>query len=278
MPDRPRILDNLGPYVKHPPVAAFCDLSKRSFEKFHDVRGGDPKQGEETPREHLLTRLMYVGEATSTAIRMNATWALSLPAMSLTRDRYEQTVRYSWLARQSDNVEIAKFVGSYYAKTNKLYQGLTPNIREEMDKIVSPKGWMTEKPTKEEKAYLARWESLDLASMAKKRDALPSKVAGKVASETLADLYGPIYQQFSSVSHGDMYAIRMLELHKAPSNQIVLAPSPYWPAIICCYNALFDLIHCHEAIASEAGSNGKPIFDDLFAEWRSNSDGMYLPS
>jgi hypothetical protein len=274
MTEPTRILDNLGPYLKHPPVAAFCDLSKRVFELFHEI-WGRPEERREASRQHLLTRLMYIGEATSTAIRMNASWALSLPAMSLTRDRYEQTVRYSWLARQSDNQELVKFLGAFYAKANKVYQSAAPHIRAEVDKVIKPEGWMTETPTKEQKAYLTRWESLDLASMAKKRDALPCKVAGKVASETLADLYPVIYQQFSSVSHGDMYAVRMLGLHKAPNDQFVLAVDPHWPAIICCYNALFDLIHCHEAIAMDGA--GKPVFDDLFAQWRNYSDRMSVP-
>lgn len=144
-----------------------------------------------------------------------------------------------------------------------------------MDKIIKPEEWMTETPTKEQKAYLNRWESLDLASIAKKRDALPSRIPCKVASESLADLYAAVYQQFSSVSHGDMYAVRMLGLHKAPNGQLVLAVDPHWPAIVCCYNSLFDLIHCHEAVAMDGGV--KPVFDELFAEWRDYSDRMSVP-
>ncbi|MBN8966134.1 MAG: hypothetical protein J0H89_12330 [Rhizobiales bacterium] len=271
MSETSRILDNLGPYKAHSPVAAFCDLSKRTFERFHDARGGS-ERSEETGREHLLTRLAYIGESTSTAVRLNVTWALSLPGMSLVRDRYEQAVRYSWLARQPDNQEIAKYIGSYYAKANKIFRGISTSIRDELDKAIKLEEWMTETPTKEQRHYLERWESLDLASMAKKRDELPSKIAGKVAAETLADLYGPIYQQFSSVSHGDMYAARMLGLHPAPTGQFVLAPDPFWPAMLCCYNALFDLIQCHESLAMFAEPGGQPTFDDLFIEWREISD------
>jgi hypothetical protein len=43
--------------------------------------------------------MLYIAEITSTAIRLNATWALTPAAMSLLRDRYEQTVRFSWLVR-----------------------------------------------------------------------------------------------------------------------------------------------------------------------------------
>ena len=96
-----RIVDNLGPYLAHPPVQATCELSRKAFERFHQARGGRERSGE-SGKEHLLTRLMYMAESASTAVRLNATWSLSLPAMSLLRDRYEQVVRFSWLARQTD--------------------------------------------------------------------------------------------------------------------------------------------------------------------------------
>jgi hypothetical protein len=52
-------------------------------------------------REYLILRMLYIAEITSTAIRLNATWALTPAAMSLLRDRYEQTVRFSIMALQS---------------------------------------------------------------------------------------------------------------------------------------------------------------------------------
>lgn len=104
-----RIVDNLGPWLRHPPVLATCNLSRRTFERLHAARGGHERSNE-TGKEHLLTRLMYMAESTSTALRLNATWSLSLPAMSLLRDRYEQVVRFSWLARQTDSIELAKFI------------------------------------------------------------------------------------------------------------------------------------------------------------------------
>ena len=94
--------------------------------------------------QHLTTRMMYISETTSTSIRLNVTWALSLPGLSLLRDRYEQVIRLSWLARQTDHQEMVKYIASYYSKANKLFQNLSPRQREEFEKTgVDIPGWMT---------------------------------------------------------------------------------------------------------------------------------------
>jgi hypothetical protein len=125
MEKQTRIIDNLGPYLKHGPVAASCDISRRTFELFHEARGGHERKAE-SGKEHLLSRLMYLAEGTSTAVRLNATWGLSLPTMSLLRDRYEQVVRFSWLARQTGSSELAAFIDTYYAKAAKVFGNISP--------------------------------------------------------------------------------------------------------------------------------------------------------
>ena len=275
---KPQVLNQLGPYVGHKPVAAFCSISEHCLALFHEALDGYDR-GYETPVEHLFTRLTYISETTSTAIRLNATWALTLPAMSLLRDRYEQTVRTSWLAQQPDNLELVKYIGTYYAKANKVFRGLSPKARNVLeDASLKFDPWMTDTPTKEERAYLERWNSLDLHSIAKKRDALAACSKDAVRGETLADLYIPIYQQFSSVTHFDMYGVNMLGLHKAPTGEVVLAPDPWWPAILCCYNALFDLIQFNEVAQLVYKVGSIPDFDELFAEWRKLSDQIEFGS
>src|SRR5260370_7262707 len=97
MVQRPKALDHMGDYVKHAPVKAFSEISEKAFDTFHTVMGGHEKQ-DNNDRDYLITRLTYISEIMSTAIRLNATWALTHAAMSLTRDRYEQAVRFSCLA------------------------------------------------------------------------------------------------------------------------------------------------------------------------------------
>lgn len=193
--------------------------------------------------------------------------------MSLVRDRYEQTVRFSWLARQSDHTELVKYITSYYAKTNKVFRNLSPEIESELQAGgVKLADWMKATPTKEQRDYLNQWASLDLKSMAQKRDALPPPVDTPLGNEKLADLYSAVYEQFSSVTHYDMYGVNMLGLHTAPDGQVVLAPHPSWPAVLCAYNSLFDLIQCHDAIYAFHKTKGTATLDTLFSEWRSFAD------
>ena len=185
--------------------------------------------------------------------------------MSLLRDRYEQTVRFSWLARQTDSKELAAFVDNYYAKSAKIFGGITPAQWAELDGVakVTPQVPLT----KEEKKNLSRWENLDLFSMAQKRDALAPKTPSVVESQTLGDMYTPVYRQFSSVTHCDAFALNMLRLYRNPKGMLVLSVDPQWPAVLCIMNAMFDIIQAHDAVS---GFGELPVmdgFDALLAEW-----------
>lgn len=268
---RAQVLNHLGPYLQHPPVAELENILSQCFDEFHGAVGTD-RQSEETPRQHLITRLLYISETTSVSVRLSVSWALSLPAMSLIRDRYEQTVRLSWLARQPDHAEMVKYIGSYYAKANKIFRNLSPSQREELENSgVTIEDWMEDVPTKEQKGYLERWNDLPLNAMAAKRDKLQAPSSTALDRQTLGDLYAPIYQQFSSVTHFDAYALNMIGLHKSPSDQFVLAPDPWWPAVLFMYDALFSLIQCHESLLAFYHIDCANKFDDLFARWHEAS-------
>lgn len=268
-----RIADNLGPYITHPPVRATCDLSKKVFERFHQARGG-PERSDESAKGHLLTRLMYMAESTSTAVRMNATWSLSLPAMSLLRDRYEQVVRFSWLARQTDSTELVAFIDTYYAKAARVFGNIPPVQWAHLSAELDMQKALPKSLSKDERTHLARWENLDLRSMAEKRDQLMPKTTSPVEGQTLSDFYVPVYQQFSSVSHGDMFGLNMIGLHKSSTGQLVMAPDPQWPAILCIFNCIFDIVQCHDALTGFTENPMAPLFDDLLYEWIAIRDGV----
>jgi hypothetical protein len=134
--------------------------------RFHRARGGHERSGE-SGKDRLLTRLMYLAESTSTAVRLNATWSLSLPAMSLLRDRYEQVVRFSWLARQTDSTELTAFIDTYYAKAAKVFGNISPMQWAHLAGELDVQKELQVPLTKEERTHLARWEDLDLRSMAR---------------------------------------------------------------------------------------------------------------
>jgi hypothetical protein len=268
MTNNPLFRGALGPYAKHPPVEAFCTLSAECFALFHEAIGGQERSGE-TGRQHLTIRMMYISETTSSAVRLNASWALSIPAMSLVRDRYEQVVRHSWLMHQPDSAELIKYVGFYYAKMSRVFGKLDEATKKELlSGHPGGEAWMTTKPTKEERKYLERWESLDLESMAKKRDQLLTDEVPFRSARQLSDLYTSIYRQFSSASHFDMYSMNMLALHRSAEGKFVLAPDPWWPAMLCLHTALFDLIQCAEVCKLVYGIERGNEWDRLFERWR----------
>src|SRR3984893_19481561 len=125
MAKRPEVLEHLGPYSQHGPIAAFCELYERVWRTYNELTAGYIHSNQYS-REYLILRMLYIAEITSTAIRLNATWALTPAAMSLLRDRYEQTVRFSWLVRNPDNTEVEKYERTKVAKINSIARNPGP--------------------------------------------------------------------------------------------------------------------------------------------------------
>ncbi len=267
MINRPQVLDHMGLYINHPPVKELSKISERVFDLFHTIMGGHEKQ-QQSDRDYLVTRLIYISEITSTAIRLNASWALTHAAMSLARDRYEQVVRFSWLARQKDDAEMQKFYAYYHARANKIFRSLKDKAKEEFDKMVdNPPEWTTRPFTSDEKKYFEAWDTLDLLSLVKKRDKIEPLGQSLLAIQKLEQYYPAVYQQFSSVSHTDMYSVALLGLHKNALGDFVLAPDPYWPAFLTCFNALFDTLQCFECAQGFYNKDCEKDFAEIFQEW-----------
>jgi hypothetical protein len=267
MAKRPQVFEHLGPYSKHAPVAACCELTERVWSTYHDLAGGYEHEGQKS-REFLITRMLYIAEITSTAVRLDASWALTHAAMSLLRDRYEQTVRFSWLVRNPDQTEFHKYERAMFAKMNSLLRNINPETRKHYEELMgSLPAWATETFSKEQRSYFDAWGTLDLRSMAAKRDAFPPIADTILAKESLGHWYESIYAQFSSVSHYDRYSIELLGLHKAPSGSLVLAAEPHWPSILTLQNTLFDIVQCFEAIQICYKHDAAKTFEALLAEW-----------
>jgi len=180
--------------------------------------------------------------------------------MSLTRDRYEQVVRFSWLAqadrpRGDDQVSQLPLhkVGQNIQRTNSQAVAVNSMSRQ--------LGWASSNQRRGEKT--TEWESLDLRSMRQKEMGCvrpnPRRSIKKRCGHVCAGL-----SAIQLVSHCDMYGVNMLGLHKAPSGQLVLAPDPSWPACFVRSTACFDLIQCHEA-AKFLGDRSNS-FDELLGE------------
>jgi hypothetical protein len=127
--------------------------------------------------------------------------------------------------------------------------------------------WATESPTKEERAFLEEWNTLDLKSMALKRDGFLPLADTVLAKKKLAHSYDAIYRQFSSVSHYDRFSIELLRLQEWPDGKLVLGTQPHWPALLLLENVDFDIIQCFEAAHVCHQKDATEIFEKFLMEW-----------
>jgi hypothetical protein len=261
----PTPLDHLGPSIKDATVEAACKISENSWNLFYEFQRKQGRQEElEASKQLIKARQMCIAEATSTAIRHNTTWLLLHPSMSLLRDRYEQVVRFSWLIRQTDDHEFQKYFVSAYAKINKLFKNASPSLLKSIEnwpKLMHAAA--TAEFSKEEREFFSRWESLDLLSMATKRDSLPPISESKLGLLKLGFAYKTVYQQFSSVTHYNFSSLTMLKFNDDHTAKSTLAANSIWPSFLCFFNAYLDLIQCYEAGAISFGREYESSFIEL---------------
>jgi hypothetical protein len=271
----PTVLDHLGPFTTNPPVQALILLTQRTWEEFHVLVGGQ-KRIIDNERQLFASRMMYISEVMSLGIRLNASWGLTHPAMSLLRDRYEQAVRFSWLARQPDAEEHKKYMLYFFSKARLLMR--SESARQDYEKSLGklPK-WVTEELTKEQNDEIRKWEALDLRAMAKRRDSLPPLTELQIGKETLERHYDTIYAQFSSVSHFDMYSLELIQLHEI-AGHLELKTDEHWPGLLILQNCEFDIIQCFEAVYAYYDKDAGLLFNELLLEWYRLSSQMDFPT
>jgi hypothetical protein len=219
-------------------------------------------------REFLILRMLYIAEITSSAVRLNASWGLTHAAMSLLRDRYEQTLRFSWLVRNPDPQAFEKYDRTKFTKMGDLARSTRPETRAHFEQLLGPlPAWATEAPTKEQRAFFEEWSKLDLRSMGMKRDEFPALADEPIAKEKLGPWYDGIYAQFSSVSHYDRYSIELLTINKASDGRLILGAQPNWPRMLILQNAHFDIIQCFEAAHICHKVDSAAMFNAFLVEW-----------
>jgi hypothetical protein len=277
MPDNFDTRQYLGPLVNQLYIADLCDFNERVWEAYRkharDCGAIDPGS-----YGYLIVRMMYVAEATSNAIRMDATWELIPPAMSLVRDRYEQTVRFSWLVRNPDREEFHKYERLILAKIRNIVRDVAPETVERFRQSgYKLPLWTTEPLNKGDRQYFEGWNELDLKSMADKRDSFPPIAYNRLSMEKLGDWYNSVYRQFSSVSHYDRYSIEFIKPLPIESGNVVLGLEPHWPKLLILYTALLDIIQCYEVTAVCFERDTSIKFESLFSEWKTFAERFEFP-
>jgi hypothetical protein len=261
-----QVFEHLGPKAQLEPVATCCRLTERVWLKYHELAGNIMPAKDS--REFLVMKMLYIAEMTSSAIRLNMSWGLAHPAMSLFRDRYEQTLRFSWLVRNPDPQSFSKFDRTKFAKMGDLARSVSAETRAHFEKLLGPiPAWATEPLTKDQRAFFEEWSQLDLRSMGQKRDGFPPLADEQVAKEKLGPWYNAIYKQFSSVSHYDRYSLELLAINKTANGTQYLGAPPHWTPMVILQNALFDIIQCFEAARVFHSPDAAQVFNAFLMEW-----------
>lgn len=270
-------LKHLGPLTAQASIAAFCEFDERVWEIYRQLAS---QHGPVTlgSREYLVVRMMYIAEVTSMAIRMNATWALTPAAMSLLRDRYEQTVRFSWLVRNPDQNEYVKYECSMFDTINTIVSRLDPKMVERVERARGRPlpDWTTRTLTKEQRAKVREWSAMHLKPMATKRDAFSPMTDTPLAKEGLAQWYDAIYTQFSAVTHYNRFSIEMVQPEKNPDGTHSPSLGAHWPRLLIYQTGLLDMIQCSEASQIGLAQDASIKFESLFAEWRTLSSQLQI--
>jgi hypothetical protein len=257
----------LGPLVNQIYLAQLCDLDERVWEVFR-THARERGPIEHRSQDYLIVRMMHIAEATSNAIRMNATWEFTAPTMSLLRDRYEQTVRFSWLIRNPNQKEYQKYERFMIAKIRTMVRNVAPETVNRITKSGQALPlWTTEPLTKEEQSYLTEWEKLDLCSMAAKRDSFPPITDNHLSKVKLQPWYNAVYRQFSSIAHYDRFAVEMVKPLPIEGEKVVMGFEPYWPKLLILRTISLDIIQCYEATAVCFQTDTSIKFESLFLEW-----------
>jgi len=254
-----RAFEHFGDYRGNPAFDAFHGLSVRAFALCHE---GIAEADTSRPLTELIRRMLYVAEASSAGLRIAASWALSHPAFSLCRDRYEQCVRFSWLVRQPDDREWYRYIADYYLARNRMKHAFAQN---RIDPLVELDDGLDEVPADLRKRF-AYWRNTPVDQMARGRDALPGLTGSRVDREGLLGFYDSIYRQGSSIAHYDLYSINMLGLYQSPEG-LVLAPDPHMPIVLALHCAIFDIVQAGEALAKAGVPAPVELLDALVDEW-----------
>ncbi len=274
---------NFGPYGEWANVADFSALSERAFMAFHDEVDSQ-MDIVSTPTQHLFLRMAYQAETTSLGIRLNNSWALCIPAFSMTRTRLEQTILCSYLIHEEESKGLVPYVkyipiGEYRGLKSSMEE---PSLAEHLqhfvdldqsrDEAIKAQEEFAPGFTIENDKFVRKWTKLDLRSMARRRDKLVSQ-SHFVLKHSLEREYLSIYKVASSVVHSECSSLsfRFLDLFPSPTGKPVLMARPSWAMIVTASTAHYDILQCYE-ILTWLGVSCDDVFQSLMAKWIENRD------
>lgn len=231
-------LPSFGFYSKWETLSPFFELSERAHDLF-DRRAHDNRTKLARPIRHLFLRIAYQAKMTSIATRLNTGWALVMPALALLRVRLEQLIVCSYLIHEEESIGLKPFINHIPisdhlavkavlsdADLARQLTGLDASAIEA--KAATAQAELTPGFTLIDGHFQRRWTSLDLRSMAIRRDQL-AKSKPAIGNHRLEREYLSIYKTACSVVHADCSSLsyRYLDVFPGDSGPVLMA-RPEW--------------------------------------------------
>ena len=226
---------------------------------------------------NLATRFVAVARSTSDAISTLLAQGHHLPALALTRIRFEQTVVLSYLFHEQPAVGFKPY--SRFAPITEYQVAeaviadpvLSKTVPKQLD-VEALKGKALDAQLEinpgfdmENGRFQSKWTKLDLYSMALRRDKL-AETSGWFVSRhlPLANLYTALYKTASSPVHADgsMLVPPLWGILTASDGKTTADASVFWALALPAYVTHYDLIICYEVLRW-AGVDAHKQFVDL---------------
>ena len=224
--------------------------------------------------------MLYCAEATSLAIRVCASWTLTIPAIAMARVRLEQAIVCSYLSHEQESLGLSPYIAYIkIGRHRRLKAALAyPGMAELLPAHIDAQSLEREAKQAQEEVFeqsfnyedgrlVRKWTPLDLLSMAKKRDRMASE-GEQALKEDLAGDYMSLYNQSSAVVHAECSSLtpEFLDIFAVPGSQPVLMALPQWTFIILAFVARYDVLQCYEVL-SYLDINANDEYVELWKRW-----------
>jgi hypothetical protein len=250
---------NFGPHLQQENVKDFFEISKKSFEIYHEkvthelVSKFDPVQ-------HLFIRQLYLAETTSFSIRLLASWGMFLQTLALARIRLEHTIVCSYLIHEKESIGLNPFVkhisinGFLNAQAAMSDAGIAKQLNLDISKLqtdaINAQTMFNPDFDIDHDKFERKWTKLDLRTMAQHRDKLTAKKIS-VSKTSLETDYVSLYKTASSIVHSDVSALSYAFMDVFvvnPKSRGVILPLPSWGTMSMAFTSRYDIVQVFETL------------------------------
>lgn len=206
----------------------------------------------------LLERMLAAGESTSLAVRRLAQNHLHIPAIALARVRLEQTIICSYLVHEAPERGLQPYalhvpVQHYHSASDVLRD---PHLRDaaraqldlgDLERRAIEATQQIDPDFDPATGTLKRkWTTLDLYSMAIRRDQLATSQGSLLAALPLALTHTALYRPASAVVHSDASSYSWPFTLANRPDPAGVNPAVFWPFAVLAYVATCDVTQCME--------------------------------